>query len=76
MKPVVLFCPSPEETFAIVRPSREAFSPRVAIGFDGLQEEGGLHGCGGAMRVATELDRHLPGFQGHGSVFATAQMRA
>jgi hypothetical protein len=33
---------------------REAFSSWVAIGFDGLQDEDGLDGRGGAVRAAAE----------------------
>jgi len=41
----------------------EPFSSCVAVGFDVVQNEDGLHDCGGSAWAATELGQDLPGLE-------------
>lgn len=41
----------------------EPFSSCVAVGFDVVQDENGLHDRGGAARAAAQFDQNLPALE-------------
>lgn len=50
----------------------EPFSSWVAVGFNGGQDEDGLHDRGGAARAIAQLHQDLPHLQGRNGAFADA----
>ena len=51
-------------------PYIEPFSSCVAVGFDVVQNEAGLHDRGRATRAAAQLGQDFPGFEGGDRAFA------
>jgi hypothetical protein len=57
-----------------VRPKRNSgpFSSWVRSGFGVVEDEDGLHGCGGAAWAAAQFGEDLPAFEGGHGAFADA----
>ena len=51
-------------------PSSEPFSSCVAVGFDVVQDEDGLHDRGRSAWAAAQLDQDFPGLEGGDRAFA------